>query len=169
MKLSDILPNPENPRVLRDEKFKKLKQSIEEFPKMMALRPIIIDNMNMILGGNMRYRALRDLGFKEIPDNWVKRADELTPEEKRRFIVADNVGFGEWDWDELSNNWDVDDLEAWGLDVPSFAETTADEKDLSSSIEDLFRIEIICKDEEDQEHKYNKLIEQGYTCRLLTL
>lgn len=136
---------------------------------MMALRPIIIDNMNMILGGNMRYRALRDLGFKEIPDNWVKRADELTPEEKRRFIVADNVGFGEWDWDELSNNWDVDDLEAWGLDVPSFAETTADEKDLSSSIEDLFRIEIICKDEEDQEHKYNKLIEQGYTCRLLTL
>ena len=120
MKLSDILPNPENPRVLRDEKFAKLKQSIQDFPKMMSLRPIVIDNMGMILGGNMRYRALQELGFKEIPDTWVKRAEELTAEEKRRFIIADNVGFGEWDWDELANNWDVVDLEAWGIDSPGF-------------------------------------------------
>ena len=120
MKITDILPNPENPRVLRDEKFAKLKQSIQDFPKMMSLRPIVIDNMGMILGGNMRYRALQELGFKEIPDTWVKRAEELTAEEKRRFIIADNVGFGEWDWDELANNWDAGDLEAWGLDTPGF-------------------------------------------------
>jgi hypothetical protein len=120
MKLTDILPNPENPRVLRDEKFAKLKQSIQDFPKMMSLRPIVIDNMGIILGGNMRYRALQDLGFKEIPDTWVKRAEELTAEEKRRFIIADNVGFGEWDWDELANNWDAGDLEAWGIDTPGF-------------------------------------------------
>lgn len=120
MKITDILPNPENPRVLRDEKFAKLKQSIQDFPKMMSLRPIVIDNMGMILGGNMRYRALQELGFKEIPETWVKRAEELTAEEKRRFIIADNVGFGEWDWDELANNWDAGDLEAWGLDTPGF-------------------------------------------------
>jgi len=120
MNLSEILPNPENPRVLRDERFAKLKQSIQDFPKMMSLRPIVIDNMGMILGGNMRYRALQELGFKQIPDNWVKRAEELTAEEKRRFIIADNVGFGEWDWDELANNWDTGDLEAWGIDTPGF-------------------------------------------------
>jgi len=120
MNLSEILPNPENPRVLRDERFAKLKQSIQDFPKMMSLRPIVIDNMGMILGGNMRFRALQELGFKQIPDNWVKRAEELTAEEKRRFIIADNVGFGEWDWDELANNWDTGDLEAWGIDTPGF-------------------------------------------------
>jgi len=80
----------------------------------------VIDNMGMILGGNMRFRALQELGFKQIPDNWVKRAEELTAEEKRRFIIADNVGFGEWDWDELANNWDTGDLEAWGIDTPGF-------------------------------------------------
>jgi len=136
LKLSEILPNPENPRVLRDEKFAKLKQSIQEFPKMMSLRPIVIDNMGMILGGNMRYRALQDLGFKEIPDNWVKRAEELTAEEKRRFIIADNVGFGEWDWDELSNNWDVEDLEAWGLDVPGFDQEETEAKEDNFSVPD---------------------------------
>lgn len=130
MKLSDILPNPENPRVLRDEKFAKLKQSIQDFPKMMSLRPIIIDNMGMILGGNMRYRALQELGFKEIPDTWVKRTEELTAEEKRRFIIADNVGFGEWDWDELANNWDTDDLNDWGLYAPAGFDTSGIDDDI---------------------------------------
>ncbi len=136
MKLSDIIPNPENPRVLRDEKFAKLKQSIQDFPKMMSLRPIVIDNMGMILGGNMRYRALQELGFKEIPDNWVKRAEELTAEEKRRFIIADNVGFGEWDWDELANNWDVEELEEWGLDVPNFEDEVLEAKDDNFNVPD---------------------------------
>jgi len=120
MKLKDIKANPNNPRVLRDDKFAKLKQSISEFPKMLSLRPMVIDENNMILGGNMRLRALQDLGYTEINDAWVKRSSDLTEEEKQRFIIADNVAFGEWDWDTLANDWEVVDLEAWGLDIPQF-------------------------------------------------
>jgi len=96
----------------------------------------VIDNMGMILGGNMRFRALQELGFKQIPDNWVKRAEELTAEEKRRFIIADNVGFGEWDWDELANNWDVEELEGWGLDVPIFDDEVLEAKEDDFSVPD---------------------------------
>jgi DNA modification methylase len=146
MKITDILPNPENPRVLRDERFAKLKQSIQDFPKMMSLRPIVIDSMGMILGGNMRYRALQDLGFKEIPDTWVKRAEELTAEEKRRFIIADNVGFGEWDWDELANNWDVEELEAWGLELPGFDQEEVEAKEDDYEIPDQIHTNIVLGD-----------------------
>jgi len=120
MKLKDIKPNPNNPRVLRDDKFQKLKQSIQEFPKMLSLRPMVIDENNMVLGGNMRLRALQELGFNDIDEAWVKRSSDLTEEEKKRFIIADNVAFGEWDWDTLANDWEVVDLEAWGLDIPQF-------------------------------------------------
>jgi hypothetical protein len=120
MKLKDIKPNPNNPRVLRDDKFQKLKQSIKEFPKMLSLRPMVIDENNVVLGGNMRLRALQELGFTDIDEAWVKRSSDLTEEEKKRFIIADNVAFGEWDWDTLANDWDVVDLEAWGLDIPQF-------------------------------------------------
>jgi len=120
MKLKDIKPNPNNPRVLRDDKFQKLKQSITEFPKMLSLRPMVIDENNVVLGGNMRLRALQELGFTDIDEAWVKRSSDLTEEEKKRFIIADNVAFGEWDWDTLANDWEVVDLEAWGLDIPQF-------------------------------------------------
>lgn len=120
MKLSELKPNPNNPRILKDEKFKKLVKSISEFPKMMSLRPIVIDTDNMVLGGNMRLKALQELKFKDIPDNWVKRAEDLTDEEKSRFIVADNVSFGEFDWDLIANEWDSQQLQAWGLDLPGF-------------------------------------------------
>jgi len=170
MRLKDIKPNPNNPRVLRDDKFQKLKQSITEFPKMMSLRPMVVDSDGIILGGNIRYRALQDLGFKEIPNDWVKRAEELTEDEKKRFIIADNVGFGDWDWDTLANDWDVVDLEAWGLEIPGFDEgNDEDLEDLSDKIKSMFKIEVICKDEQEQEKTYNKLIEQNYECRLLTL
>lgn len=127
MKLSDIKPNPDNPRVLRDDRFQKLKKSIQEFPKMLSLRPMVIDADNYVLGGNMRLRALQDLGYKEIPDNWVRRADDLTDDEKRRFIIADNVSFGEWDFDELANNWEASDLTDWGLDIPVYGQEESDE------------------------------------------
>ena len=120
MKLSEIKTNPNNPRILKDEKFKKLCQSITDFPKMMKLRPIIIDSDNMILGGNMRFKALKELKYKEVPDEWIKSANELTEDEKRRFIVADNVGFGEWDYDLLANEWNSEELEEWGLDLPVY-------------------------------------------------
>jgi ParB-like chromosome segregation protein Spo0J len=170
MKLKDIKPNPNNPRVLRDDKFQKLKQSIQEFPKMLSLRPMVIDENNVVLGGNMRLRALQELGFTDVEDAWVKRSSDLTEEEKKRFIIADNVAFGEWDWDTLANDWEVVDLEAWGLEIPQFDEgNDEDLEDLSDKIKSMFKIEVICKDEQEQEKTYNKLIEQNYECRLLTL
>lgn len=170
MKLKDIKPNPNNPRVLRDEKFQKLKKSIQEFPKMLSLRPIVIDENNVVLGGNMRLRALQDLGYTDLDDSCVKYANDLTEEEKKRFIIADNVAFGEWDWDTLANDWDVVDLEAWGMEIPQFDEgNDEDLEDLSDKIKSMFKIEVICKDEQEQEKTYNKLIEMNYKCRLLTL
>ena len=117
MKLKDIKPNPNNPRVIKDEKFEKLKKSIKDFPKMMALRPMVLDEDNVVLGGNMRLKALGALGYKEIDKSWYKREKDLTEEEKKQFIIVDNVGYGEWDWDQLANDWDSEQLNEWGLDV----------------------------------------------------
>lgn len=129
MKLSEIRPNPNNPRVLRDDKFQKLKKSIGDFPKMMELRPIVVDDEGVILGGNMRFRALQDIYGKngEIPDEWVKRAADLTEDEKRQFVIKDNAAFGEWDWDMLANEWDAEELAEWGIDAPSEFAVNADD------------------------------------------
>lgn len=138
IKLKDIKPNPDNPRLIRDEKFTKLLNSIKEFPKMMELRPIVVDNDGMILGGNMRYKALKELGYKEIKKEWVKRADDLTPEEVERFIVVDNVGFGEWDGDLLLNKWSQEELEYWGVEIPEkFLEDIKDEDDFVRRFESI--------------------------------
>ncbi len=117
IKISSIKPNPSNPRILKDDKYKKLVQSIKDFPKMMALRPIVVDSDMMVLGGNMRLKALQGAGFKEIPNEWVKRAEDLTEEEKRQFIVKDNASAGQWDWDMLANEFEMDTLEDWGIAV----------------------------------------------------
>ena len=117
MELSKLKQNPNNPRVIKDANFQKLCKSIQEFPKMMALRPIVVDADNMVLGGNMRLKALQHLKFKQIPDEWVKNAADLTEDEQRRFIIADNVSVGEWDVEDLSANWDRQKLEEWGLKI----------------------------------------------------
>ena len=118
IKVSTLKKNPNNPREIKDEKFELLKRSITEFPEMMKLRPMVIDNDNVVLGGNMRLAALKALGMKEIPDDWVMRADELTDEQKREFVIKDNNSFGQYDWDLLSA-WDDLPLKDWGLDVPN--------------------------------------------------
>lgn len=123
MKLSQLKLNPNNPRFIRDDKFSKLVNSIKEFPKMMELRPIIVDNDMMILGGNMRYRALKELNYKEIPDTWIKKASELTEDERKRFIIADNIQQGEWDFDILANEWEAQNLEDWGLELQNEMDT----------------------------------------------
>lgn len=120
MKLSELKTNPNNPRLIKDDKFQKLVNSIREFPKMMELRPIVVDENMVVQGGNMRLKAIIELKMKEIPDSWVKQANALTEEEKKRFVIADNVGFGEWDNEMLANEWDSVELEAWGLDLPVF-------------------------------------------------
>jgi len=118
--LSTIKSNPNNPRVCKDDKFAKLVNSIKEFPKMMELRPMVVNSDMVVLGGNMRLKALKEAGYKEVPNEWVKSAESLTEEEQRRFIIADNVGFGEHDLDMLANEWDAVELESWGLDIGGF-------------------------------------------------
>jgi ParB-like chromosome segregation protein Spo0J len=170
VKINEVKPNPKNPRIIKDDKFKKLVKSIQDFPDMLNKRPLIVftdvDGKYVVLGGNMRLKACKEIGLKEIP---VILADEWTEEQKAEFLIKDNVGFGEWEWDQLQSEWDTEKLEEWGLDVPIFKDDETELKDLSSTIDNLYRIEIVCKDEEHQENSYNKLIEQGYECRLLTL
>ena len=113
--IGTIIPNPTNPRIIKDDKFKKLVKSIQEFPQMLELRPIVVDGNMVVLGGNMRLKACIAAGLKEVP---IIVADQLTDAQKGEFIIKDNVGFGEWDWDLLANEWDVETLEDWGLELP---------------------------------------------------
>jgi len=115
MNINLIKPNPNNPRIIKDDKFKKLVQSIKEFPQMLELRPIVIDENNIVLGGNMRLKACQELGLKDVPTIYAK---DLTEEQKKEFIIKDNVGYGEWNWDDLANDWDEELLVEWGLDLP---------------------------------------------------
>lgn len=129
VKISTIKTNPKNPRLIKDDKFKKLVKSIQEFPQMLELRPIVVDENNIVLGGNMRLKACIEVGLKEV---YIVKADDLTEQQKDEFIVKDNVGFGEWDWDILANEWDTDKLQDWGLDLPldvSVQELEAEEDD----------------------------------------
>ena len=114
VKISKVKGNPNNPRIIKNDKFKKLVKSIEDFPEMLKLRPIVVDEDMMVLGGNMRLKASKDAGLKEV---WIEVAEGLTEEQKQEFIVKDNVGFGEWEWDMLANEWDSVQLSEWGLDV----------------------------------------------------
>jgi DNA modification methylase len=143
MKLSDIKPNPSNPRIIKDEKFAKLVQSIKDFPQMLELRPIVINSDNIVLGGNMRLRACKEAGLKEVP---VMRADDLTPEQQAEFIIKDNVGFGEWDWEMLANQWEAEKLNDWGLDVPDFEATQLDAEEDDYELPDEIKTDIVLGD-----------------------
>jgi DNA modification methylase len=112
--IKSIKLNPNNPRLIKDDKFKKLVQSIKDFPKMLDIRPIVVNQDMIILGGNMRYKACQEAGLKEIPII----VTDLTEEQQREFLIKDNVSGGEWDWDMLANEWEVEQLEEWGLDIP---------------------------------------------------
>ena len=119
VEIKKVIPNPSNPRIIKDDKFKKLVNSIKDFPQMLELRPIVVDSNMVVLGGNMRLKACQAAGLQEVD---ILIADQLTEEQKAEFIIKDNVGFGEWDWDLLANEWDVDALTEWGLDIPFFEE-----------------------------------------------
>jgi hypothetical protein len=134
MKLSQLKANPKNPRIIRDDKFKKLVASIDGFPEMMEKRPMVcvtdVDGKLYPLGGNMRLRAIQELGMKEIPDSWVTLADDWTQEKRAEFTIKDNASFGEWNYDDLANEWDAEQLSDWGVDVGGFdvnAEDMSDE------------------------------------------
>ena len=123
MPLSEIKPNPDNPRIIKDEKFAKLVKSIKEFPEMLKIRPLVVNADMVVLGGNMRLKACQAAGLSEVP---VILATGLTDEQQREFIIKDNVGFGEWEWETLANEWDAEELAEWGLDIPDFEKVTED-------------------------------------------
>jgi hypothetical protein len=122
VKISEVKPNPKNPRIIKDGKFQKLVTSIKEFPDMLNKRPLIVftdvDDKYVVLGGNMRLKACKEIGLKEIP---IIVADEWTEEQKNEFLIKDNVGFGEWDWDSLANEWDIEKLNDWALEIPNYS------------------------------------------------
>ena len=114
--ISQVIPNPTNPRIIKDDKFKKLVKSIQDFPQMLDIRPIVVDSNMVVLGGNMRLKACIAAGLTEVP---IIVADQLTEEQKKEFIIKDNSSFGEWDWDILANEWEIADLSDWGIDIPA--------------------------------------------------
>ena len=138
VKISEVKTNPKNPRLIKDDKFRKLVKSIQEFPQMLELRPIVVDENNIVLGGNMRLKACKEAGLKEV---FIVKAENLTELQKDEFIVKDNVGFGEWDWDMLANEWDAELLNDWGLFVPEMPTevdySILDDQDLDNELSDM--------------------------------
>jgi hypothetical protein len=142
VKIEAIKANSKNPRVIKDDKFRKLVQSIREFPDMLNKRPLIcftdVDGKYVVLGGNMRLKAAQEIGLKEMP---IILADDWTQEQKDEFLIKDNVGFGEWNWDDLANEWDAEKLTDWGLDVwqsePDIDYSILDDDDISEQLEDM--------------------------------
>ena len=163
MILSEIKPNPNNPRLIKDDKFKKLCQSIKDFPEMLELRPIVVNKDHIILGGNMRYKAAKEIGLKEIP---VTIAD-LTPEQEREFLIKDNVSGGEWDWELLANEWDSEELEEWGVDLPKFEQEY--EEIIPNGYEENQRwfLNIEFDSEQNCQEWYDKLTNEGLICKIV--
>ena len=143
--ISKVRANPNNPRIIKDDKFQKLVKSIQEFPQMLEIRPIVVNEDMIVLGGNMRLKACLEAGIKEVA---IIKATDLTEEQQKEFIIKDNVGFGEWDWDNLANEWDSDKLEEWGLDV------------WVKNNDDLLELE---NNESESENNAPKITDEGYS------
>jgi hypothetical protein len=135
LKISEIKPNPNNPRNIKREQLDKLKQSIKDFPQMFNIRPIIVDENNMVLGGNMRLKALEELGYDDVS---IIKVDDLTEEQKKEFIIKDNLSYGDWDWDMLELDWDIELLQDWGLDMPIVDDTITDVKLIHNKLTETF-------------------------------
>ena len=141
--IGQVKPNENNPRIIKDYKFKKLVKSIQDFPQMLQLRPIVVNQDNVVLGGNMRLKACKEAGLKEV---YIIQAKDLTEEQQKEFIVKDNVGFGEWDWDILANEWDVAQLEDWGLDGFPFEEEVLEAKEDDYTEPDKIKVDVVLGD-----------------------
>lgn len=174
--IKDIRTNPDNPRLIKDLKYKQLVKSIQDFPQMLEIRPIVVNDEMVVLGGNMRLKACQEAGMKEVP---IIKASQLTPEQQREFIIKDNVGFGEWDWDTIANEWDQEQVTEWGLDIPDFAlnkEAVEDDYEIPDEIEtdivlgDLFEIgqhRLLCGDSTKKED-VEKLLDGGKPILMVT-
>lgn len=210
--VTDVVLNPDNPREITDDKFMQLVESLLVFPKMLELRPAVLEGNNTVLGGNQRTRALlwikdatkadilkrlnAQSKYQRMTDyeqealmgywqEWQQKpvvpvcyASNLTEEEQAEFLIKDNLGFGQWDWDMLANNWDENLLGEWGMDVwqpdqektkPSKSSEDKPQKDLSNECTDVLQVVVDCKSEEEQEQLFKELQERGYLCRVLIL
>ncbi|MEY2868155.1 MAG: hypothetical protein RIR01_573 [Bacteroidota bacterium] len=143
VKITAIKSNPNNPRLIKDDKFHKLVKSIKEFPQMLELRPIVVNDEMVILGGNMRDKACIEAGLKEVT---IVKASELTEEQQKEFIIKDNVGFGEWDFDMLANEWDIQKLDEWGLDLPFETESHLEAEEDDFEIPEEVKTDIVLGD-----------------------
>jgi len=159
--VDQVKPNPDNPRIIKDKAFKKLVQSLKDFPEMAEVREVVLNKDHIILGGNMRFRAMKEAGWKDIP---VKIVD-WSIEKQREFIVKDNVSGGEWDWDILMNEWDTDLLDDWGLVLPIDSKENDDDLEL----DDIKALEIRFDDDNEMQKVYEELQSRGYECKILTL
>jgi len=169
VKTNKLKFNPNNPRKCSKDKLEKLMRSIESFPEMMKLRPIVYDPETMhVLGGNQRLAAIRKLGMKDIPDEWAIAATDLTPEQQKEFVLRDNVQFGDWDFEVLSAEFGEFDLEEMGMDIPE-----KDEENLveikNKEIESIFSIIINFENEESLQIAFEKLQKEGYQCQISIL
>jgi len=165
IKLLTLKPHPKNPRKITGPKMEGLMASLKNFPKMMELQPFVIDEKNVILRGNMRYQALRNLGYTEIPSEWVKKAKDLTPEEKDRFMILDNDHYGEWDVDVLAADWPTNLFADWGLSVPKMGEGVA----LTSSKTKAGKgtiVRVKCANNEIAKVLFAQLVKDGYDAEL---
>lgn len=145
VKIAEVKPNPNNPRLIKDDKFRKLVKSIQDFPDMLSVRPIVVNKDMVVLGGNMRLKAIKEAGYKDIAVEIV----DWTEDQQKEFIVKDNASFGEWNWDDLANNWDEEQLVEWGVDTW-----------VSKSNDDLLEL-----DEKTEEESTNipKITDEGYS------
>jgi len=141
--IKDVKPNPNNPRLVKDDKFKKLVQSIKDFPQMLEIRPIVVNKDMIVLGGNMRLKACKEAGLKEIP---IIKAEDLTEEQQREFIIKDNVGYGEWDWQLIASEWDAAQLNDWGLDIPDFKGEEIEAEEDNYEIPEELKTDIVLGD-----------------------
>lgn len=149
VKITEVISNPNNPRLIKDDKFKKLVKSIQEFPDMLNVRPIVVNTDMVVLGGNMRLKAIKEAGIKEINVDIV----DWNEQQQKEFIVKDNVGYGEWDWNDLANNWDSEELTDWGLDIPNFNTEGFADKNKELSLDDVIdSMTITLKYTEDEYH-----------------
>ena len=149
-KISKLRPNPNNPRAIKDDKFNKLVKSIQDFPEMLEIRPIVVNSEMIVLGGNMRLKAAKEAGLKEVP----VIITDLSEEKQREFLIKDNTSGGEWDWEVLANEWDNEELESWGLDIPNFeVDTDYSEKNKEIDVDDYEdTMTLVLKFNEDNYH-----------------
>jgi ParB-like chromosome segregation protein Spo0J len=154
--------NPNNPRIIKDDKFKKLVQSIKDFPEMLDIRPIVVNKDGIILGGNMRYKACIEAGIKEPPHVVV----DLTEDQQKEFLIKDNVSGGEWDWEALASEWNVEQLEDWGLDMPSVKEYEELVPSEYNETQKWF-LNVEFENENECQKKYEELIKLGFICKIV--